>query len=497
MSVSASDPAPETGEPLASEQEERAFGRMPLLPWEREYDTQGAHTTCFAYAIATWCFLTGGYVAQNVGAVQGIACLIAGAMIGTFLTTMPLALGCHRYGIEQMDCCTPAFGTRGIKILLVFYLINMIGWSGLILVMFGNGIRNILKALGHQPGDWVVGAGVALGIWLSYLIATRGVHLLRLSNSIITPGMAIMVAYMFYVLFTEYGWEQIAAAPPINPESDSSLKNYLICVEMGIAGGISWFGGVGFLSRNTRTRRNAVYPEIIQLGFSMGIVCSIALFSALVLKSDDPTEWMVPLGGIYLGLIALVFVALANVTSTAVSFFASGLALRHVHVFRNIPWWQLMVVLVIPCVPFVFWPQELYDMGDAFLAFNGTMYGPISGILFADFIFLRRQNYNLWSIFEDHASSAYHYTRGINWIAMGSLVLGQAVYIFIYNPGTGATHDLFYVVNPSIAACVVPFVVYGVAMKIFGWHKRSTETAAHERERSSRPSGQKLNTPNL
>ena len=479
-----------------SGREERAFGRTPLLPEEREYDTRGAHMTNFAYAIATWCFLTGGYVAQLVGAVQGLVCLIAGTMIGVFLTTMPLALGCHRYGLEQMDCCTPSFGTRGIKILLVFYLINMLGWSGLILVMFGNGIQNIFEALGYQVGDWVVGAGVALGFWLSYLMVTRGVHLLNIATSIITPGLGLLIAYMFYVLFRDYGWDQIAAAPPLDPGPDP-MKNYLICVEMGIASGISWFGGVGFLARNTRRRRNAIYPELIQLGFMMGVVCSIALFSALVIQSDDPTEWMIPLGGFHLGLLALVFVALANITSTAVSLFASGLAIRHVHILRDRKWWQLMVILIIPCVPFVFWPQQLYDMGDAFLAFNGTMYGPISGILFADFIFLRRQKYNVWSIFEDHPNGSYHYAWGFNWIAIGSLLLGQVVYIWLYNPGTGATHALFYYINPSVAACVVPAVTYAIGMKLLGWHEKSVRISDDQHSRAARPLGQRLIEPNI
>ena len=56
---------------------------------------------------------------------------------------MPLSIACQRYGLEQMDACKPAFGQRGAQLLLIFYLINMLGWSGLILVMFGNGLRNI------------------------------------------------------------------------------------------------------------------------------------------------------------------------------------------------------------------------------------------------------------------------------------------------------------------------------------------------------------------
>ena len=228
----------------------------------------------------------------------------------------------------------------------------------------------------------------------------------------------------------------------------------------------------------------------------MGVVTAIGLFSALVVQSEYPTEWMVPLGGIYLGVLALVFVALANVTSTAVSLFASGLAIRHVHQFSDFKWWKLMVVLIIPCVPFVFWPRELYDLGDAFLAFNGTMYGPICGILFADYIFLRRQKYNLWAIFEDHPKGAYHYTRGINWIAIGSLVLGQAVYMILYNPGTGDTHDLFFYINPSIAACIVPAMVYAAGMKLFGTLESSL-AIDRQRHGDARPAGRKISVPNI
>ena len=136
---------------------------------EREYGTAGAHATCFAYAVATWCFLTGGYVAELVGAVEGLVCLVAGNLVGVFLTSMPLALACQRYGLEQIDACKPAFGPRGSKVLLLLYLINMLGWSGLILVMFGNGLRNIALALGYSAGEWLVGAGVKLLV-IIYLI---------------------------------------------------------------------------------------------------------------------------------------------------------------------------------------------------------------------------------------------------------------------------------------------------------------------------------------
>jgi NCS1 family nucleobase:cation symporter-1 len=448
------------------ESESSVFGRMPLLLGEREYGAAGAHATCFAFAVATWCFLVGGYTAELVGAVQGTVCLLAGNLIGVFLTTMPLSLGCQRYGLEQIDFCKPAFGQRGARVILVFYLINMIGWSGLILVMFGNGLRNIAAALGWDAGGWLVGSGVLLALAVSWWIVTRGVHWLNLSNAYITPGLAILVAFLFWMLLREHGWREIAAAAPLDP-GPRPLLNYLIAFELGVANGISWWGGIGFIARNTRTRRSSVYPQILQLGLSGGIVACIALYSALVVQSEDPTEWMVPIGGLWMGLLALVFVALANVTSIAVSFYASGLALRHIPAFRSVSWQRVITLVSIPCLAFAFWPERLYDMGDAFLAYNGTMYAPISGILFADYFLLRRQRLCLWSIFDDHPSGAYHYSRGFHWRALACLVLGQAVYLWLYNPITSETHPLFRILPASLAACLVPAVLYALATRVW------------------------------
>jgi NCS1 family nucleobase:cation symporter-1 len=443
------------------------FGRLPLRLDEREYDTLDAHGNCFAYAIATWCFLLGSYSADLVGAVEGTVCLIAGNLIGTFLCTMALSLSCQRYGLEQMDFCKTAFGQHGTHILIVFYLFNMLGWSGLLLVMFGNGIFNIADAFGLHPGQWVVGAGVALGIWISYLIAAHGVHRLNVVNNIVTPALGLVVLYMLYMLFSNYGWEVITSAKPLDPGPDRTI-NYAIVLELGIANGFSWWGGIGFLARNTRTRRNAVYPQILQLGLASGVVSSIALYSALVVGSDDPTRWMVPLGGLFMGIVALGFVALANISSIAVSLFASGLALRHVPGLRRRPWWQIVVITTIPCSFFIVWSKELYDLGDAFLAYNGTMYAPISGILFVDFFLLRKQRICLRSIFDNAPDGAYHYWKGFNLLGLAGIILGQAVYFYLYNPLSGATHWLFTYVPASLAAFTVPAVIYWAGMRLQG-----------------------------
>ncbi len=469
--------------------QESLFGRLPLLPAEREYHTGGAHATCFAYAVATWCFMIGGYAADLVGAVDGIICLVSGSIVGTFITTMALSLACQRYGLEQIDYCKTAFGQRGAKIILVFYLINMIGWTGLILVMFGNGIRNILRGLGWDPGGWVVGLGVALGIWLTYVIVTRGVHLLNVTNAFIGPGLGVLTVVMTALLFYKHGWSEIVAAAPLDPLEDPWL-NYMIVFEWGVASGISWWGGIGFLARNTNTRRNAVYPELIQLGVLMSLVCCVSLVSSLVVRTDDPTEWMIPIGGVAMGLMALVFVGLANVSSSAVSIYATGLSLRHLKSLRTRPWWQIIAWTLVPCLPFVFWPAQLYDMGDAYLAYNGTLYAPISGILFADFFLVRKSRLDIWSVFEDHPSGEYHFSRGFNWAAFVSLVAGQALYFYLFDPISLEARTLFRFISASLPAAIVPALIYWAWMTIAPVRPRGADATAP-------PGGRRLRQPNI
>jgi NCS1 family nucleobase:cation symporter-1 len=151
-----------------------------------------------------------------------------------------------------------------------------------------------------------------------------------------------------------------------------------------------------------------------------------------------------------------------------------------------------MLLLIVPCIPFVFWPHELFDLGDAFLAYNGTMYAPISGILLADYFFLRKQKLNIRALFEDDPSGEYYFNRGFNWVALGSLLLGQVVYVVMYNPISGEIHQLSRFIPASVAASVLPALVYGVGMRLLA-RRESLRAPASPKESGTR----RLISPNI
>ena len=65
-----------------------------------------------------------------MGAAQGTVALLAGCVMGVALSAAAAALACNRYGLEQLDYAKTCFGQRGARLVLVFYVVNQIGWTG-------------------------------------------------------------------------------------------------------------------------------------------------------------------------------------------------------------------------------------------------------------------------------------------------------------------------------------------------------------------------------
>lgn len=447
--------------------DEAVNGRLPLLKEEREYSFRGIFSTSFATAIAAWCFLIGGYAANVVGAVQGAITLIAGCVVGVFLSSVACALGCNRYGLEQIDFTKSTFGQRGARLILVFYVINQIGWTGIILVMLGSGVKNVLAAtVGIRGGELLVGGVVLAAMPVCYWLVVRGVHVLNVFNKVVTPGLLAVTCLLFYALFSRSDWATLTTAAPLEPTGDR-LLNYAIAFEYGLGAGFSWWPGIGFLTRNTDSQRNAFYPQILTFGLLMGVVCCTGLFAALLFRSYDPTEWMIQVGGPIFGVAALALIAVANLSASALMIYVAALGLRHLPRLRTTPWKLLVAISLVPVLGYVLFPQFLYDQGGTFLAYNATMYAPISGVLLVDYLLLRRQRLDVSQVFEEHPSGDYWFTRGFNLVALLSVLAGQLLYLLLFDPVSNEAHPLFRHLTASAPSVLLPMVLYGAGMKLF------------------------------
>jgi len=222
------------------------------------------------------------------------------------------------------------------------------------------------------------------------------------------------------------------------------------------------------------------------MGLGMGVVCCTGLFAALVVHDTESTSWMLKVGGLLFGAPALLLAIIANISAASIMMYTAGLGLRHVPLFRGMQWPVLMGIAFTPVLAYVVWPNELYTRGMAFLAYNATMYAPISGLLLVDYFWLRRQRLNASQIFTDDPRGHYWFNGGFNFAALVCLALGYVIYLYLFNPATTETRGPFAAMTASVPATVIPMLLYYCLSRAFivpsgrGGYGASTHPAAME-----------------
>jgi hypothetical protein len=79
-------------------------------------------------------------------------------------------------------------------------------------------------------------------------------------------------------------------------------------------------------------------------------------------------------------------------------------------------------------------------------------------------------------------------------LALGSLLLGQVVYVIMYNPISGEIHELSRFIPASVAASVLPALVYGIGM---GLLNRREGARPHTPADPDAPGSRRLISPNV
>lgn len=446
--------------------EEATFGRLPVLAGERAYGTTGMLAAGLSYAMAAWCLLIGGYAANLVGAAAGITTLLGGCIIGVSLAAAT-ALPCNRYGLEQIDVTKSCYGQRGAKLLLLFYVLNQLGWAGLMLTMCGRGVSTVLWSLGINGSgtDGIVAWMVLLGLATVYVMVARGFGGLEIFNPLVTPGLCVVTLILLYVIFRSASWQDVLELQPLIVGPNVRL-DHLTTFEYGLGAGLSFWPGLAFLSRHAGNQRQAFYAPVLTMGLGVGLMCCTGLLAALVFRTFDPTQWLVMIGGPMFSALTLVLIAAANIAASVTMLHTAAVALRHHRRLRNLPWPTQVAITGVPLLAFVAFPTALYERGSMFLALNAAIFAPVCAVLLVDYAVLRRGRMNMSQVFEDDARGHYWFFRGINVPALACTLVGQAAALWLNNPITRVAHPLAESFGASLPGAALAAGLYLVFARL-------------------------------
>lgn len=445
---------------------EGAFSAFPVLPSERIWGFLDFSLINIGIAVATWGFLIGGTLSLFVGLKMGITASIAGNTVAIILMALATSIPSSKYGIDQYITLRSVFGSKGVRIVMALVVIVIVGWITLLSIMFGKASSNVYHTLTNTVSDsnFIVIFFSFIALMVSWLIVAKGPVSINWLNRIVSPGLIIMLIVMVYLILGRFTITELFALEPIDP-SPNDWWNYIIAFELSLGAGLSWWNILGGLSRLTKTQRVAFWPNMIGINFAAVLATVVGLAAGLALGSSDPTEWMVPIGGPILGVIALLFIAFANITSITALIYPISLALKQFNLFSNLGWGKQTFILVLPSIIFILFPDAIYDNFSTFLAACGTIYGPLSVIYFVDYFILRKQQLNIRGLYVLDSADPYYFWNGYNIAALISFIVSTALYFVILNPITFASSTIFNLFTATIPVVIVGGISYYILSK--------------------------------
>jgi len=436
----------------------------PLLRQERTWGPWQLGISLATAAAATWCYIIGEYVGYYLNFLRGFASLAAGSMIGMLIVALAAGPICLRFGVDSIASSKPSFGSRGWMLPAALQQISIVGWNSLLLIFFAKSTTQLLIALNIiSDGDsiFLVPATIFVACSLVFIFLLKGSGGVDRISKILVAHVFVGF-WMLYILLSKR-WGDLTAAVPSSASPDP-LWNYTTGVEIGIVSLLSWWPYIGAMIRMAPRGRTAAAPIMIGMGAPVPLLSMIGIAGILVLQVSDPAQWMRTIGGPVYGVIALLFVAAANLGTAVAGVYASAIGLRHFPTMERRSWPVLLLLTICPVVLVgLFIPELFFANFGAFLAFIGVAFAPLCGIQIADYYVLRRRDINIRAIYIGGPGSAYRFWGGINPAALIAMAAGCGTYLYLLNPLTYVSRSPYDVTTASLPAVLIAGIVHVLA----------------------------------
>lgn len=445
------------------------YGIIPLLPKDKIYGFWDIFLITSGFSIATWCYVQGGYVATLLG-IKAVLLNVFFSMTLVGMFVMLAAIISTRHGIDLWVYQRAIYGHLGVKVFLIPLFIIDWGWYAINAQTFGGSMSKLIGAAGISVSDGAVPWISLIAVLIGWVIAIKGPVAVKKSTYVMVPSLFLVGIIIVIMVFSQYSFSDLLAMKPVNGNTyGSQMETYMIVLEWNIAFVLAWFPVLGSLPRLVKTERSSYWGTVAGFGIIMAAFVCIGAITGLVMTqsgqmSNDPTDWLISLGGAKLGLISLFLVGVANVSTAAAGAYSLAISTKILN-----PRWDYRVVVTvwsIWCAVLTLW-GGVWTYYTVFLALMGAACGPAVGLIIADYFIVRKSKVSMEGLFQVRKSNVYSYTKGFNIVGVIALAVGIASYFFLYDPiKYVAKSFLFNYTTASGLATVISMVIYVALSKI-------------------------------
>jgi putative hydroxymethylpyrimidine transporter CytX len=344
----------------------------------------------------------------------GLWAIILGHLIGN----TPFALGGligSRWGIPTMVSVRPSFGIRGSYFAAGLNVIQLIGWTAVMLIVCGQAADAISKFYGFSnPNLWIILSGVITTLW-----ALVGRRIWKWLERISVFALLILCIVVTYVVFQQYGWGMLSQIPR---QKDFP---FMVGMDLVIAMPISWLPLVSDYSRFATNSKSSFWGTWIGYFIVSSWMYLMGLAASLATQSPDPSGvvmnlmlqfgWAIP---------ALIIVLFSTFTTTFLDIYST--AISGLNIVPKLGEGKGVIIggVLGTATALVF--PTLLDY-EHFLLFIGAMFCPLFGIVLVDYFLLSRGSLNVEDLYK--RDGQYWFREGVNRVAILSWAIGFAIYL--------------------------------------------------------------------
>ena len=308
--------------------------------------------------------LTGTYFAP-LGFAKGILAILIGHVIGCSLLFFAGYIGALSKK-SAMDSTALSFGKIGAKIFALFNVIQLVGWTG---IMIYDASLSLNEIFSTQKWVWAVITGLLIILWVIAGITNIG----KFSFGVMIALFVLTIVLCKVVFF--------GGNSSVSADFQEALS-FGQAIELAVAMPLSWLPLISDYTKEAEKPFAATFASSVTYCLVSCWMYIIGMGLAILTSESDIAKIMTAAG---LGKIALVIIILSTVTTTFLDAWSAAISFKTI--FEKAQEKIIAIIItVIGTLAAVLFPMD--NITD-FLYLIGSIFAPMIAILLADYFILK------------------------------------------------------------------------------------------------------------
>ena len=432
-------------------QQETITGIVPMTNKDRQYSFWDLFLSTSGFAIATWCYTQGAYVAQYLTFSQMLINIFSFNIIWVFIECLPI-LFAVKYGIDLWIWLRAVLGKRGVALLSTTISLANFGWYAVAANLFASSMIHLANSfgLGLDKGLWAPILGT-LCVLLGTLIALGGPEVIKWTNRFLVIALLLVGLIIVGICFVAVPITDIMNIQPATQGDLSPLERFMLSGEGNVAFAFSWSTQALVLPRLAKTERSGYWATALSYGVvapffvATGGVMALAMFVKTGVYESDPTTMLSTLSTPAFALLSLLLVAFANIGTQGTGSYVNCMIVKS---GMSKVSYKLMVWIAMVYVSALTIWGGVEEYFGSFISLAAYIQGPIIGMIVVDYFLLRKRKLDLRSAYFLEGHRAYEFTKGFNLVGLSCVFISLLVAVlFVYNPVTAQIQSPIFLVT--------------------------------------------------